>query len=75
MRFTLSFDCNNAAFGEDETERAWEVCRILQKAARTIEEIGLEDGPVTILDANGNRVGMFEFERDADYDITNDPRD
>lgn len=75
MRFNLSFNCDNAAFGEDETERAWEVCRILQKTARMIEESGLEEGPIAILDANGNRVGSFEFEGEADYDINHDPRD
>lgn len=64
MRFTLTIDCDNAAFGnlEDAAQPAAEVVRILRYAADRIES-----GPSAgeLCDANGNTVGRFGFEEPA----------
>jgi hypothetical protein len=59
-RFTLSFDCSNAAFGDDDTELCEEVSRILTMAA-----INARDGRLyqPLYDANGNMVGKAEIIR------------
>lgn len=57
MRFNLTFKMDNAAFGEDESEQASEVARILRALARGLEETNGRHGNVR--DVNGNRVGEW----------------
>lgn len=54
MRFVLEIDCDNAAFEGDQ--RYCEVHRILQ-------EIDPSEGPPTLRDINGNRVGEWHGSR------------
>lgn len=55
--FTLKINCNNEAFGEDETTLISEVKRILDKVSN---ELDYTDNK-SILDANGNKVGAYGF--------------
>ena len=57
MEFRLTIDCDNAAFGDDEQERADEVARILLDLLHRLTE---ESG--TAHDSNGNTVGKWSFE-------------
>ena len=60
MKFTLSIDCDNAAFDEDGGS---EVARILREAARWIGGGALRDGASSCLrDINGNEVGQWVTE-------------
>ena len=59
--FTLKLETGNEAFsavGEetDAQARKAEIARILRKVAETLEE-----GPHTIKDYNGNRVGFYDL--------------
>lgn len=57
MRFTLTIDCDNAAFGETHGERCDQIARILHDAAD-----GLDGNPsdnATLRDSNGNTVGSY----------------
>lgn len=57
MTVSLAINTDNAAFQPDP---APEIARILRKIADRVEA-GLSDyGHLTILDANGNTVGLFE---------------
>lgn len=62
MKFTMSFDCDNAAFGDEEgaesRERLAEIERILQHLARRISR-SHTSGPV--VDENGNTVGSYRL--------------
>ena len=65
MRFSLVIDCDNDAFGPSEsrpTVPSWamrnEVKRLLD-VVRTKVHKGATDG--VIMDANGNKVGSFEY--------------
>lgn len=53
--FTLSFDCDNAAFEDD---RAGETARILERLA---EEVGNGRRAGAVVDLNGNVVGSWGF--------------
>lgn len=55
LKFTLTVDCDNSAFDEDENR---EVARLLREAA-TKFEAGRDNG--ALLDENGNTVGQFGF--------------
>ncbi len=61
MKFTLEFDCDNAAF-DDQPEV--ETARILRKVADGIESGAIEDRHV-IRDINGNNIGFVEVEDDG----------
>ncbi len=54
-RFTLTIDCDNAAF---EEQPAQELARILRDVAARIER-GTDCG--TVHDINGNTVGRFDM--------------
>jgi hypothetical protein len=57
MKFTLTFDMDNAAFEEP----AAEVARILERIADKVAWEGVDDGVGgPILDVNGSRVGSWE---------------
>ena len=61
---TIRFETDNAAFSDDW---AGEIRRILHAAAAKVGGIAPDDsdsGP--ILDSNGNRVGAWSAERDAE---------
>lgn len=58
MKFTLAFDCDNAAFGDDPRP---EVARILGVIARQASNYVVECHPAIIRDVNGNRVGEWSF--------------
>jgi len=62
MRFTLTIDCDNDAFGE----YADEVSRILRHVAERLDGCMSEAliGPRSVSDMNGNRVGSWEFSQD-----------
>ena len=77
MKFLLNIDCNNAAFGEDDNARAFEVARILQDIRRRLLLVDMRGNYgdarggwtghfQTIYDANGNDVGRYAFKPD-DY--------
>lgn len=58
--FTLSMDCNNAAF---EGETLMEIARILRAAARTLEDYPRPDERIGVCqDINGNVVGRYKFD-------------
>lgn len=54
--FTLSIKTDNEAF---EGDPGYEVARILRRLADRVE-CG-EDGEIILVDINGNRVGMADF--------------
>lgn len=56
-RLTIIIACDNAAFDGDD--RSSEIARVLREAAKEIEA-GSDFG--TCRDANGNRVGSYDFE-------------
>lgn len=58
MKFTLEIDCDNAAFGDTDSERGDEVARVLRDLARRVADGYLM---VYLRDANGNTVGTAEF--------------
>lgn len=65
-KFSLSIDCGNSAFGEVAIERASEIERILREVgAQLVNTAGWsqERNSGVIRDANGNRVGAWQFER------------
>lgn len=55
------FNLSNAAFGDDDHERAAEVSRILIDAADRVRD-GYGYSSVNLRDANGNTVGSFAFD-------------
>ena len=61
MRFTLTIDCDNAAFGEMLHERAAEIRRILNDVS---ERLASDEYTISgkLRDVNGNTVGRFWFE-------------
>ena len=58
--FTLRIKCENAAFRDDDFDKAHEVARILREIASDLVN-GQDRGPA--LDANGNTVGRWGFGR------------
>jgi hypothetical protein len=55
MKFSLTVEMDNAAFGDCDQEAAEELARILRKVANRIESNPIEPG--AIMDINGNKVG------------------
>jgi cytochrome c-type biogenesis protein CcmH/NrfF len=55
MQFSISIDCDNAAFKDDAHS---EIARILRVVATKLEQ-GQTEG--TCMDYNGNRVGEFDI--------------
>lgn len=66
MKFHLEITCDNAAFGDDP---AHEVRRILEDLAESIEahtyrpSINTGTPGNSVLDANGNTVGFWQWEK------------
>jgi len=58
-KFTLSIDCDNAAFGED---KAREVSRILFELAASISPGLMDDDDGKLRDVNGNTVGRWSYD-------------
>jgi hypothetical protein len=58
MQFTVTIDCDNAAFEDAGPE--FEVARILEKLASNLTEYGPIHAGI-LADANGNEVGSFAF--------------
>jgi hypothetical protein len=59
MRFTLTIDCDGAAFDGQVDD---EVARILIDVADTLQYNGIRDGEsYSLRDLNGNRVGTAAF--------------
>lgn len=60
MQFKLTINCDNAAFAEpDDHALFYEVARILQDAAETIEGGLVSKGH--LFDSNGNMVGTYKL--------------
>jgi hypothetical protein len=61
MRFVLTIECDNAAFGgpDDEVRRTLVTAACLERIADNLRH-GPTAGPV--MDTNGNTVGRFGFE-------------
>lgn len=62
MKFTLTINCDNAAFTDEETGAPYpapEIARLLRVAAERVETYYRENGP--LVDYNGNTVGRFEL--------------
>ena len=58
--FLLTIDTDNAAFGDDATERDAEISRILLVAAAAIIDRGISTNvDFPIHDHNGNKIGTF----------------
>jgi hypothetical protein len=58
MRFTVTIDCDNAAFEDD---LSCEVANILRKVVRSVEKDGSQEG--ALADSNGNICGEYHFTR------------
>ena len=59
MKFTLTIDCDNAAFEPDiDSGCEPEIARVMRHVAEQLER-GATGAP--IFDFNGNRVGFFRF--------------
>ena len=56
MRFTVTIECDNAAFEDDLT---CEVARLLRAVARRVEKDGENAGGLA--DSNGNPCGNYQF--------------
>ena len=63
MFFVCNFETNNAAFVDDLCRH--ETSRILRNIAKRLEA-GANEGPIR--DSNGNSIGHFQFEDDAEED-------
>ena len=61
MKFTMTIDMDNDAFGQYPES---ELGEILEKTARKIIRQGAHVGDWDLFDTNGNRVGCFEIECD-----------
>ncbi len=58
MKFSLTFDCGNAAF--DNGDLHWEIARILHDCAHRVNNGGFEpDSSFVIWDNNGNTIGTM----------------
>lgn len=65
MRFTLTFDADNAAFETDPDSAAADV---LRRTANVVACRGTFDGEGNVRDANGNTVGRWTFTDDSETD-------
>lgn len=61
MTVTITIKCDNAAFGETQTECGEELARILRVLADDLSENGPDDAPKNLRDVNGNRVGSMSL--------------
>ncbi len=64
MTFTLTIDCGNAAFYDDETGEPRpgpELARLLHVIAETVEDWTDPSFHESIHDSNGNDVGWFKL--------------
>lgn len=61
MKVTITINCDNAAFGDYDTNGC-EVARILQQAASGVDGTDLVPmaSDFTLFDSNGNRVGEMK---------------
>lgn len=62
MRIIIEIQCDNAAFGETQTECGEELQRILNQLGERMASDGCHDISKRIIDANGNHVGDFRIE-------------
>jgi hypothetical protein len=60
-RFTVEFDCDNAAFGDSPIERLDEVARILHALGDHLENIEQGYPLGSVRDVNGNVVGRWSL--------------
>lgn len=56
MRFTVTIQADNAAFGETLEDRETEIVLILHRLIRAMQDEHVTES-VLLLDTNGNRVG------------------
>lgn len=62
MKFTLVFDCDNAAFGDTDQDAQYECARILRELANTVESNTRTDKCyLDIMDINGNTIGSWRL--------------
>jgi hypothetical protein len=65
-KFTLMVELDNAAFGDDDLSREWELRRILRDAEGQLKAMGIREfaapWPGDLNDYNGNNVGGFVVE-------------
>jgi hypothetical protein len=72
VRFTLEFDANTEAFGEDDYDCAYEVSRILRQINEKVGEDLRTSGVIN--DTNGVQVGSWHLRTDylvGELDTTN----
>lgn len=67
MKFTVSIDCSNAAFGETTSELSLEIGWILSELLKRLQYLGNDRADVpgisyALRDTNGNRVGEARFD-------------
>lgn len=63
MKVIITIECDNAAFGETETDCGEELQRILKSAGDMLAEEGPSDlSGRGLYDSNGNRVGNIVME-------------
>jgi len=60
VQVAITIKCDNAAFGEEESERAAEVVRIVRRWADRATQAGCLDFAANVFDSNGNKVGTVE---------------
>jgi hypothetical protein len=57
--FTLTINTDN--FEDDNIHYTLELTEILQDLAVKVMDRGVEDGPETVMDSNGNTVGKVSY--------------
>jgi hypothetical protein len=62
MKFEVTINCDNAAFGEDTMSRLEEVAQILKTLSRHLKKTYATCGPLR--DLNGNVVGQYRLLRE-----------
>jgi hypothetical protein len=64
MRFTLTFDMDNAAFGDDLNAAREEGARVLASVQERFDDSGFRIGAkIPVRDTNGNRIGFWVVEQ------------
>lgn len=65
MRFTLTFNADNADFyDEDLGPNETAIATLLEELAKNLRSYGVPRHRETVRDFNGNSVGYFEFSED-----------
>ncbi len=64
MRYTLTIQADNDAFGQNEPDRSREVARIMRTVAMRLEHGGTFEALDPLRDINGNRVGQLTLTED-----------